>query len=90
MPEIIFTASYEKRVKKFLKQHPNLKNQYIKSLKLLAANPNHPSLRLHRLKGRLSAFYSASINDAYRISLQFIVKKDSIIPVNVGKHDEVY
>jgi toxin HigB-1 len=90
MPEIIFTESYEKRAKKFLKQNPTLINQYAKTLKLLATNPSHPSLRLHRLKGSLSMIHSATINRAYRITLQFIVKKDTIIPINVGKHDEVY
>jgi len=90
MVKILFTVKYEKRVQKFLKQHPSLENQYIKTLKLLSLNPNHPSLRLHKLKGNLSAFHSVSINRVYRITMQFIVKEDTIIPVDIGKHDEVY
>lgn len=90
MPKIIFTESYEKRAKKFLKRNSNLEKQYIKTLKLLEKNPLHPSLRLHRLKGRLSMLHSVSINIAYRISIKFIIKKDQIIPIDVGKHDEVY
>lgn len=90
MPSIIFTEGYEKRAKKFLKQHPELKNQYIKTLKLLSLNPAHPSLRLHKLKGKLAKLHSVSINMSYRITIHFIIKDDVIIPVDVGKHEEVY
>ena len=90
MPKLIFTQSYEKRAKKFLKRNPELENQYTKTLKLLETNPSHPSLRLHRLKGTLSILHSVSINHSYRITLKFIIKNDQIIPIDVGKHDEVY
>ena len=90
MPKLFFTEGYEKRSAKFLKQHPELKNQYIKTLKLLSLNPAHPSLRLHKLKGKLSLLHSVSINMSYRITIHFIIKNDVIIPIDVGKHDEVY
>lgn len=75
---------------KFLKKHPELKSQYIKTLKLLGINPSHPSLRMHKLEGKLSDLYSISINISYRITLEFIIENDEIIPVNVGSHSEVY
>lgn len=90
MPRIIFTERYVKKVRKFLKQHPDLKNQYAKTLKLLSLNPSHPSLRLHRLRGNLASLHSVSINISYRITIKFIIKDDMIIPIDVGKHDEVY
>lgn len=90
MPKLIFTESYERRATKFLKKHPELKEQYAKTLKLLALSPSHPSLRLHKLKGTLKSLQSVSINISYRVVLDFIVKKDLIIPVDVGTHDEVY
>ena len=90
MAKLIFTESYERRAAKFLKKYPKLKGQYIKTLKLLALNPAHPSLRLHRLKGRLKDLHSVSINISYRIVLEFIIKDDLIIPIDVGTHDEVY
>lgn len=40
--------------------------------------------------GNLSEIYSVSINISYRITIDFIIQKDTIIPVNVGNHDEVY
>jgi mRNA-degrading endonuclease YafQ of YafQ-DinJ toxin-antitoxin module len=90
MANIIFTESYNKRAKKFLKKHPELIPQYSKTLKLLETNPFHPSLRLHRLKGKLSELYSVSINISYRISIFFMVDNDFIVPVDIGSHDEVY
>ncbi len=90
MYKIIFTESYVKRAKKFAKRHPELLKQYEKTLKLLEINPSHPSLRLHKLEGRLSAYYSISINMTYRITIDFIIQDNDIIPINIGKHDEVY
>jgi len=88
--EIIYTDSYIKRAKKFIKKHPELTSQYEKTLKLLELNPNHPSLRLHRLHGKLSELYSVSINISYRISIDFFIEDNKIIPVDIGSHDEVY
>jgi toxin HigB-1 len=90
MPKIIFTHSYEKKASKFLKQHPDLGNQYSKTLQLMEINPNHPSLRLHKLKGKLSELQSISINISYRITIDFIIEEDTIIPINIGSHDEAY
>lgn len=90
MAEILYTDSYLKRARKFIKKHPELVSQYEKTLKLLEINPNHPSLRLHKLYGKLSELYSVSINISYRISIIFLIKDDKIIPIDLGSHDEVY
>ena len=90
MPEIIYTQSYIRRARKFAKRHPELLGQYEKTLRLLEANPSHPSLRLHKLTDKLDGLYSVSINMTYRISLEFIIDDDAVIPVNVGTHDEAY
>jgi mRNA-degrading endonuclease YafQ of YafQ-DinJ toxin-antitoxin module len=88
--KIIYTQSYIRRARKFAKRHPDLVGQYEKTLRVLEANPSHPSLRLHKLTGKLGGLYSVSINMTYRISLEFIVEEDTVIPVNVGTHDEAY
>jgi mRNA-degrading endonuclease YafQ of YafQ-DinJ toxin-antitoxin module len=88
--KIIYTESYIKRVKKFIGQHPEILSQYEKTLKLLELNPFHPSLRLHKLKGRLEKIYSVSINISYRICIDFIIDEDKIIPIDIGKHDDIY
>ena len=90
MAEILYTDSYLKRARKFIKKHPELVSQYEKTVKLLEINPNHPSLRLHKLRGKLSELYSVSINISYRISIIFLIEDDKIIPLDLGSHDEVY
>ncbi|MES0488898.1 MAG: plasmid stabilization protein [Leptospirales bacterium] len=90
MANLIYTDTYIKKAKKFVKKHPDMLKQYEKTLLLLEENPYHPSLRLHKLEGNLSEINSVSINLIYRISMDFIIEKDNIILINVGKHDEVY
>jgi addiction module RelE/StbE family toxin len=88
--KLIYTKSYIKKAKKFVRKHPNLLIQYERTLKLLELNPNHPSLRLHELKGKLKGIYSVSINISYRITLELIIAESNIILIDVGPHDQVY
>lgn len=87
---ILYTPAYLKRAARFLRRHPELLPRYEKTLKLLELNPFHPSLRLHRLSGPLADLHSVSINLGYRITLEFILSEEQIIPVDVGSHEEVY
>ena len=87
---LVFTEQYEKRARRFLKRHPELERQYLKTLQLMEANPLHPSLRLHSLSGKLSGLHSVSINLSYRITIEFLIHDQEIIPVNLGDHDAVY
>ncbi len=88
--KLVYTESYIRRARKFLKQHSEIHKQYRKTLELLELNPYHPSLRLHRLKGRLIGLSSVSINISYRIAIDLIIEGDEILLVNIGKHDQVY
>jgi len=87
---LVFTASYNRRARKFLKRHPELRRQYLKTLQLLELNPYHPSLRLHALEGRLTGLYSVSININYRITMEFLIEGDEVTLVHVGTHDDIY
>lgn len=87
---LVFTEQYNRRAARFLKRHPELRQHYLKTLQLLEANPAHPSLRLHPLRGKLEGLHSVSINLSYRITLELLIQDRQIIPVNVGDHDAVY
>ena len=87
---LVFTEQYTRRAARFIKRHPELRQQYLKTLQLLEANPFHPSLRLHALSGRLAGLHSVSINLSYRITLELIIQGAELIPINVGDHDAVY
>ena len=87
---LVFTEQYQRRAARFLKQHPDLRQHYVKTLRLLEANPAHPSLRLHPLRGKFKGLHSVLINLSYRITLELLIQDKQIIPVNVGDHDAVY
>jgi mRNA-degrading endonuclease YafQ of YafQ-DinJ toxin-antitoxin module len=87
---LVYTNSYMRRAKKFLRRHPQILEQYEKTLQLLELNPRHPSLRLHSLEGMLSGLSSVSINMSYRIVLEFLIQDRDIILIDIGNHDQVY
>ncbi|PKO46355.1 MAG: plasmid stabilization protein [Betaproteobacteria bacterium HGW-Betaproteobacteria-22] len=87
---IVFTETYNRSALRWLRRHPDLKSQYLKTLMLLEANPFHPSLRIHALNGKLQGLYSVSINLSYRITLELLIQEQDVILINVGSHDQVY
>ena len=90
MFQLIFTQQFKRKEIQFIKRHPELRLPYAKTLRLLAANPSHPSLRLHRLRGKYEDLHSVSINLSYRITLELLIRDEQIILINVGDHDAVY
>ena len=86
----MITDTYKKRVKKFLKKHPDMLKRYGKALAIMELDPFHPSLRLHKLKGNLNEYYSVSINVEYRVVIDFLVVDNEIIPIDIGSHEDVY
>ena len=84
------TEAYSKKLIKFLKKHKDITPKYKKVIRLLEADPFHPSLRLHKLSGKLDMLYSVSIDMQYHISIEFYVENKKIIPIHIGTHDEVY
>ena len=75
---LLFTERYNRRAARFLQRHPELRDTYRKTLLLLEANPRHPSLRLHALKGRLQGLHSVSINISYRAPRKIVRPLDNI------------
>ncbi len=64
--------------------------KYEKTIFLLEANPFHPLLRLHKLKGEMQKFYSVSIDMSYRIIIDFIVIDEKIFLIDIAEHEDVY
>ena len=90
MFEIIETKAYIRKVRKFLKKHPNIFKKYEKTIFILEQNPHHPSLRLHKLQGEMKEYFSVSIDMEYRIIIDFIIVDEKIYLLDIGSHDEVY
>ncbi|WP_456488141.1 type II toxin-antitoxin system RelE/ParE family toxin [Caminibacter pacificus] len=90
MYKLVETKTYMKKLKKFLKKNPQILPKYEKTIVLLENNPYHPSLRLHKLSGKLQNFYSVSIDMNYRIIVDFIIIEDKIFLIDIGTHDDIY
>lgn len=86
----MFTERYNRRAARFLRRHPEMREVYRKTFLLLEANPHHPSLRLHALRGRLEGLHSVSINLSYRITLEVLMEGQTLIPIDIGSHDVIY
>jgi mRNA-degrading endonuclease YafQ of YafQ-DinJ toxin-antitoxin module len=54
--------------------------------KAIESDPFHPSLVIHKLKGKLKNYYSFSVDYDYRVIFRFI-DKNKVLFINIGTHD---
>jgi mRNA-degrading endonuclease YafQ of YafQ-DinJ toxin-antitoxin module len=80
---ISITPNFQRQ---FSKQEEDLKEEILEKLELLKNKLNHQTLKVHKLKGKLSGRYSFSVNYRIRIIFNFL-DKDEIILLAVGDHD---
>lgn len=90
MYTLVWTPSFVRAAKKFIKKHPDLNAKLAATLRQLEKDPFKPSLALHPLGGKLRGIQAVSLTDNYRITLTVIIDKDELILLDIGSHDEVY
>lgn len=90
MPELFYTDAFERKYKKFLKLHPDLKKRILEKLRLLEKDPYTASLRFHKLGGNLDDLYSITITQDLRIIIDAHFNKDTFYLLDFGTHDDVY
>ena len=88
MRKLYFTKTFQRRVKSFLKRHPELESALIETLDIIISNPFASTLKAHKLTGRLKKHWAISLTYEYRIL--FIIEKDNVYLTNIGSHDEIY
>ncbi|MBU0508197.1 type II toxin-antitoxin system RelE/ParE family toxin [bacterium] len=79
--EISFTKSF---LRDYEDLPPNLKDRVKKAILKLASDIEHPSLRVHKMKGR-SNVWEARVTDGYRMT--FSREEGTLIMRRVGPHD---
>ena len=87
---LVTTQHFERRAKKFLHKHPDLKSSVRKTLDQLHHDPFKPSLKLHALTGKLTGIQSVSITHSYRVTLTIQIIEREVVLLDIGTHDEVY
>jgi addiction module RelE/StbE family toxin len=94
MMEVVWSSGFKRSFRKITKKNPQLKNQVLKVLRLLADDPFTPSLKSHKLTGDLAGLWSCSV--AYDCRIIFNLSEDEnllamvILLIDLGSHDEVY
>lgn len=78
-----------KELKRIKKNNKRLIKQVERQLILFTQNPKHPSLRTHKLSGKLHNLWSISITRSIRI-VYILLKEDEAYFVDIGTHDKVY
>lgn len=58
------------------------------ALRRFVKDPRDPTLRIHRLKGELAAYWAFSVEEDLRVLFRW--EGDNAFLVNLGSHDEVY
>ena len=84
------TAFFDRRVRKFLTRHPDLRPRFADTLAQLVTDPFEPGLRLHALTGKLQGMQAVSLTYSYRITLIMQVTEHEILLLDIGSHDAVY
>lgn len=87
---VVTTSYFLRRLRKFLRKHPNLRARYAQVVDDLRENPFAPHLAYHHLGGQFEGMQAVSLTYDYRILLTVLVTEKEIILLDVGTHDEVY
>ncbi len=89
MINLIWGSSFKRAYKKVATANPELKPKIAQALETFAGNPFHPSLRTHKLSGKLKGLWAFVVAYDCRVVFQFLDEQDVLL-IDIGKHDEVY
>ena len=87
--EVSFSSSFRRAFKKRIKGKIELENRFWAKVELFTKDPFNPSLRTHKLSGKLKDMWSFSIEYDERVLFYFTDNNKAVF-VDIGNHDEVY
>ena len=90
--EISFSPKCLKQLQKIKKIDVQLFTKIQNKLTLFAQKPDHPSLRLHKLKGGQRESWSVSVDMSYRLLFYYKQEKSQteVVFFSFGTHEQVY
>ena len=89
MIAIVESPGFKRAYKKLIKNNPGLRDRFRERVSVFINDPYAPSLRTHRLGGRLKNSWAFSITGTLRIVFSF-QGADLVLFEDFGTHDEVY
>jgi mRNA-degrading endonuclease YafQ of YafQ-DinJ toxin-antitoxin module len=87
---LVTTQHFERRARKFVRKHPDLRPALRDTLDDLSRDPFQAKLKLHPLSGDLAGVQAVSVAYAYRLTLLLRVTEQEVVLLDIGTHDEVY
>jgi mRNA-degrading endonuclease YafQ of YafQ-DinJ toxin-antitoxin module len=87
---LVWTATFERTARKFLRRHPEQRGMLADVFRQLERDPRSPRLRLHPWKGSQRGWYALSLTYDYRIVLVLRLVAREAVLLDIGTHDEVY
>lgn len=94
MYTLSWSNGFRRGFKKTTRNDPVLQGKIFSALEKLSREPFDPTLKTHKLHGKLIGLWACQVEYDCRIVFAFEKKPDSkedlIVLVDIGKHDEVY
>ena len=87
---LVWTETFVRTAKRFLKTRPWLRETVSGVLHRLERNPDDPALRLHPLHGALEGKQAVRLSYSERIVLRVVRREREIVLLDIGTHDDVY
>ena len=89
MIEISWDLGFKRIYRKKVKNDDELKNRFWSAVEIFVKDPFQPSLRTHKLTGKLEGLWAFSVSYDCRVIFKFLSKTE-ILLIDIGGHDEVY
>ena len=79
MINLIWGSSFKRAYKRVAAANPDLKPKIAQALETFVANPHHPSLRTHKLSGKLRGLWAFVVAYDYRVVFQFLDERNVML-----------
>ncbi len=87
--EVSFSSSFKRAFKKPIQGNTDLETRFWQKLEKITIDPFDPSLKTHKLSGKLKELWSFRVDYDERI-LFYFTEDEKAVFVDIGSHDEVY
>lgn len=90
--QLLRSSKFRQTFKRFAKKNPRLSDGILEVLRQLAEDAFHPSLKTHKLSGKLEGYWACSAGYNLRIVFEIIRQENAehIVLHSMGTHDTVY
>jgi mRNA-degrading endonuclease YafQ of YafQ-DinJ toxin-antitoxin module len=87
--EVSFSSSFKRAFKKRIKGNADLEARFWEKLEQFTIDPFDPTLKTHKLSGKLNDFWSFTVDYDERV-LFYFTEDGKTVFVDIGSHDQVY